>query len=305
MSNNENNESQIASHWKEEELIYPSESFTKQANLSDKNVKKQFSIENFPDCFKEYSDLISWDKEWDNIFDSSNPPFYNWFVGGKLNASYNCVDRHLTEYGDKPALIWVPEEEDEPDQIITYNDLYQKVNEFSALLKDFCGLKRGDRVTLHMPMIPELPITMLACARIGVIHSQVFGGFSGSACGDRIIDSESKILITADAYCRNGKLLDHKVKADEAVAHADSNGTTVDKVLIWKRYQDKYSSSSKIIDGRDFFVDELIKSYKGQIIEPESMNSDDPLFLMYTSGTTAKPKGIQHSTGGYLSLIHI
>ena len=301
MSNNENNESQIASHWKEEELIYPSESFTKQANLSDKNVKKQFSIENFPDCFKEYSDLISWDKEWDNIFDSSNPPFYNWFVGGKLNASYNCVDRHLAEYGDKPAFIWVPEEEDEPDQIITYNDLYQKVNEFSALLKDFCGLKRGDRVTLHMPMIPELPITMLACARIGVIHSQVFGGFSGSACGDRIIDSESKILITADAYCRNGKLLDHKVKADEAVAHADSNGTTVDKVLIWKRYQDKYSSSSKIIDGRDFFVDELIKSYKGQIIEPESMNSDDPLFLMYTSGTTAKPKGIQHSTGGYLS----
>ena len=301
MSNNENNESQIASHWKEEELIYPSESFTKQANLSDKNVKKQFSIENFPDCFKEYSDLISWDKEWDNIFDSSNPPFYNWFVGGKLNASYNCVDLQLPEYGDKPAFIWVPEEEDEPDQIITYNDLYQKVNEFSALLKDFCGLKRGDRVTLHMPMIPELPITMLACARIGVIHSQVFGGFSGSACGDRIIDSESKILITADAYCRNGKLLDHKVKADEAVAHADSNGTTVDKVLIWKRYQDKYSSSSKIIDGRDFFVDELIKSYKGQIIEPESMNSDDPLFLMYTSGTTAKPKGIQHSTGGYLS----
>ena len=204
MSNNENNESQIASHWKEEELIYPSESFTKQSNLSDKNVKKQFSIENFPDCFKEYSDLISWDKEWDNIFDSSNPPFYNWFVGGKLNASYNCVDRHLAEYGDKPAFIWVPEEEDEPDQIITYNDLYQKVNEFSALLKDFCGLKRGDRVTLHMPMIPELPITMLACARIGVIHSQVFGGFSGSACGDIIIDSESKILITADAYCRNG-----------------------------------------------------------------------------------------------------
>ena len=303
MSNNKNDESQIASHWKEEELINPSEEFSKQANISNKNIKKQFSLENFPDCFKEYSDLISWDKEWDNIFDSSNPPFYNWFVGGKLNASYNCIDRHLSKYGNKPAFIWIPEEENEPDQIITYNDLYQRVNEFAALLKDFCKLKRGDRVTLHMPMIPELPITMLACARIGVIHSQVFGGFSGSACGDRIIDSESKILITADAYCRNGKLLDHKVKADEAVSHANSNGTPVEKVLIWKRYQDKYSSSSKIVEGRDFFVNELIKSYEGKITKPESMDSADPLFLMYTSGTTAKPKGIQHGTGGYLSYV--
>jgi len=295
------NESEIASHWREEELIYPSNEFANQANINDKNIKQNFTLDKFPDCFKQYSDLITWDKDWDEIMDSSNPPFYNWFVGGKLNASYNCVDRHLSEYADKPALIWVSEQESEADRVITYADLFVKVNEFATLLKEFCGLKPGDRVTLHMPMIPELPITMLACARLGVIHSQVFGGFSGTACGDRIIDSESNVLITADSYNRNGKLLDHKIKADEAVQQVNSNGLTVDKVLIWQRYPDKYSSSSPLIEGRDYSINRLLDSYKGKTTAPESMAADSPLFLMYTSGTTAKPKGIQHSTGGYLS----
>src|ERR1019366_2186521 len=132
-----------------------------------------------------YADLLSWDEYWHTTLDTSNAPFWKWFVGGKLNASYNCVDRHLAEHKNKAALIWVPEPEDAPHVVITYQELYRQVNEFAALLRDFCGVKAGDRVTLHMPMVPELPVVMLACARLGVIHSQVFGGFSGGACGHR------------------------------------------------------------------------------------------------------------------------
>ena len=121
------NESEIASHWKEEELIYPSNEFVQQANINDKNIKETFTIDNFPDCFKQYSDLITWDKEWSEILDSSNPPFYNWFVGGKLNASYNCVDRHLSEYADKPAFIWVSEQESEPDRILLPDSCFPEV----------------------------------------------------------------------------------------------------------------------------------------------------------------------------------
>ena len=144
------------------------------------------------------------------MLDTSNAPFWRWFVGGKLNACYNCVDRHLAKHRNKTAIHFVPEPEHETVQHITYQELFVRVNEFAALLRDSCGLKAGDRVTLHMPMVAELPITMLACARLGVIHSQVFSGFSGKACGDRVSDSESRVLITMDAYYRAGKLLDHK-----------------------------------------------------------------------------------------------
>lgn len=294
-------ESQIASHWKEEEVIKPSAEFIAQANMSDLTITQRFTPETFPDSYGEYAEMLSWDEKWHTTLDTSNPPFWNWWVGGKLNASYNCVDRHLDKYGNKAAFIWVSEMEHEPDRVITYRELYVQVNEFAALLRDFCGVKSGDRVTLHMPMTPELPITMLALARLGVVHSQVFGGFSGAACGDRIVDSESKILITVDGYYRNGTLLDHKVKADEAVSKAEKDGQKVDKVLVWRRYPDKYSSDTPMIDGRDYFVEDLLIDYRGNRVKPESMASDAPLFLMYTSGTTAKPKGCQHSTGGYLS----
>ncbi|MCX8214431.1 MAG: AMP-binding protein, partial [SAR202 cluster bacterium] len=173
-------EADIASHWKEEEWIHPSESFVAQANMTDEAVLERFAQDKFPDSVREYGDLLDWDEPWHTTLDSSNPPFWNWFVGGKLNASYNCVDRHLEKNRNKAAFIFVPEDEGEVDQVITYQDLYVRVNEFAALLQDFCGLKSGDRVTLHMPMTPELPVVMLACARIGVIHSQVFGGFSGT-----------------------------------------------------------------------------------------------------------------------------
>ena len=306
MSNGEQSEvseSQIASHWREEEFISPGADFIAQANMSDTSVFERFTMENYPEYFREYADLLTWDKYWHTTLDTSNPPFWKWWVGGKLNASYNCVDRHVAAHKNKAAFIWVAEPEDEPDRVMTYQDLYVRVNEFAALLRDFCGVKAGDRVTLHMPMLPELPVTMLACARLGVVHSQVFGGFSGAACGDRIVDSGSHVLITMDAYYRNGDLLDHKVKADEAVAQAEQGGLKVDKVLVWRRYAGRDSSPTPMVEGRDFYVDELLPEYRGQRVEPVSMPAEAPLFLMYTSGTTAKPKGCQHSTGGYLSYV--
>ncbi len=300
----ENNvsEAQIASHWKEEEQIQPSPGFIGQANASDPAVFDRFTPDKFPESYREYAELLTWDEYWHTTLDESNPPFWNWFVGGKLNASYNCVDRHLEKYANKAAFIWVSELEDEPDIVLTYRELYIRVNETASLLQSL-GLKAGDRVTLHMPMIVELAITMLACARLGVVHSEVFGGFSGTACGDRIVDSGSSILITADAYHRAGKLLDHKVKADEAVAVAEKEGAKVDTVLIWQRYPGKYSSDTPMVEGRDVFANDLIKEHRGKRVAPVSLPSEAPLFLMYTSGTTAKPKGAQHSTGGYMAYV--
>src|SRR6266540_2209228 len=265
-------EAQIAVHWREEDYYPPTAKFIAQANAGDPDILERFSERHFPDCFKEYADLLSWDSYW-----------------------------HTTL--NKAAFIWVPEPEVEDTQAITYQELYRRVNEFAALLRDFCGLKAGDRVTFHLPMVPELPVSMLACARLGVIHSEVFGGFSGAACGDRIADSGSRILMTMDGYYRNGELIDHKAKADEAVAAARERGVEVDKVLVWRRHPGEYGSESPMVDGRDFFVDELLQDYRGTVVEPVSMPAEAPLFLMYTSGTTAQPKGCQHSTGGYLAYV--
>jgi acetyl-CoA synthetase len=296
-------ETQIAVHWREEEYVYPPQSFIDQANANDPAIFDRFSEENFPDCFKEYADLLTWDKPWDTMLDTSNAPFWKWFVGGKLNASYNCVDRHAESNPEKTAIVFVPELEEDEHLHISYSDLLRQVNEFAAVLRDELGLKTGDRVTLHMPMVPELPVTMLACARLGIIHSQVFGGFSGNACGTRIADSGSRVLITMDGYYRAGSLIDHKVKADEAVAEAAKQGQEVDKVVVWRRHPGQYASQTPMADGRDVFADDLLAGHQGATVEPVSQPAEAPLFLMYTSGTTGRPKGCQHSTGGYMSYV--
>ncbi|EQD67378.1 acetyl-CoA synthetase, partial [mine drainage metagenome] len=211
--------------------------------------------------------------------------------------------RHLDRYRNKAALIFVSEDEAEPTQVITYQELWVRVNEMSALLRDFCGLKTGDRITIHMPMTAELPITMLACARLGIIHSVVFGGFSGEACGARIVDSGSRVLVTMDGYYRSGKVLDHKANADVAVRKAAEEGTRVEKVLVWRRFRDRSASPTPLVDGRDFVVGDVLPQFRGHRVDPVSMPAEAPLFLMYTSGSTGKPKGCQHSTGGYLAYV--
>jgi acetyl-CoA synthetase len=269
----------------------------------DPTMDARFGLDNFPECFKEYADLLSWYEPWDTMLDTSNAPSWKWFVGGKINAAYNCVDRHLPQYRDKAAFIYVPEPESETHVVLTYQELYNRVNEVAHILREFAGLKPGDRVTLHLPMVLELPITMLACARLGVIHSVVFGGFSGKSCGDRIADSGSKVLITIDGYYRASELLDHKLKSDEAVRSAEDLGQPVEKVLVWRRHQGNYVSESPMVEGRDYFMDELLRDHSGETVEPVPMPAEAPLFLMYTSGTTGKPKGCQHSTGGYLAYV--
>jgi acetyl-CoA synthetase len=299
----ETTEGQIAVHWKEEERYKPSERFIAQANLTDPAINERFAEKNFPKCFEEYADMLTWYERWHTVLDTNDPPFWKWFVGGKINVSYNCIDRHLAKYKNKAALISVPEPEGEDPTTITYQELYVRVNEFAALLRDFAGLKAGDRVTVHMPMLAELPITMLACARLGVIHSVVFGGFSGEACGMRAADSGSNVLIYMDGYYRGGKMIDHKAAAEIAVAKAEKEGQKIDKILVWRRHPGKYSSATPMVKGRDFFVDEIVANYRGKRVEPVPMDAEAPLFLMYTSGTTGKPKGCQHRTGGYLAYV--
>ncbi len=287
--------------WQEEQYVHPPMHFVGQANCTNPNVFERFSLDNFPECFKEMADLLDWDQYWHTTLDTSDAPCWKWFVGGKINASYNCVDRHLKNNRNKTAIHFVSENENEPVVHMTYQELYNKVNETAAVLKDFCGLKAGDRVTLHLPMTPELPITMLACARLGIIHSQVFAGFSGRACGERIWDSESRVLITMDSYYRSGKLLDHKANADEACEVAKKEGQDVDKVLVWQRYPGKKSSPTEMVDGRDYFVNDLMQA--GAKVDPVPMPAEGILFLMYTSGSTGRPKGVQHGIGGYLSYV--
>jgi acetyl-CoA synthetase len=299
----EASEAQIAVHWKEEDYFLPSAKFIGQANLSDPAIVERFSEKNFPECFRAYADLLTWDQYWHTTLDTSDPPFWQWFVGGKLNASYNCVDRHLAKHKNKAALIFVPEPEDEQVHAVTYQELFIRVNQVAAVLRDFCGLKTGDRVTIHMPMVPELPITMLACARLGIIHSVVFGGFSGEAAGLRAADSGSRVMIYMDGYYRNGKIVDHKGSADLAVEAARKEGHQVDKVLVWRRHAGRTLSAAPMVQGRDFFMDSVLKDFTRAKVDPVPMDAEAPLFLMYTSGTTGRPKGCQHRTGGYLAYV--
>ena len=173
----------------------------------------------------------------------------------------------------------------------------------AALLRDFAGLKTGDRVTIHLPMTPELPITMLACARLGVIHSVVFGGFSGEAAGMRAADSGCRVLVTMDGYWRSGKIVDHKAAADLAVAAAKKEGQVIDKVLIWRRFKDKIVTTAAMVEGRDFILNDKLKEYAGKRVAPVSMPAEAPLFLMYTSGTTESQRAVNTPPAAYLAYV--
>src|SRR3974377_30607 len=279
-------EAEIAVHWQEEAQVRPLKKFVAQANLADQKIFDRFSLDNFPDYFKEYANLLDWYRPWAVLLDKNNPPFWRWCVGGRINASYNCVDRHLPKHKNKTAIHFVPEPEHEPIQHVTYQELFVRVNEVAALLRDFCGLKKGDRGRMQLTRSPQLPITMLACARLGVIHSQVFSGFSGKATADRIVDSESRVLITMDAYHRGGQLLDHKEKADIAFDEAKKDGVTLEKILVWQRHPRRNSGKTPLVDGRDFVMNEALSIFRGHRVDPASIPAEDPLFLLLSSGAT-------------------
>jgi acetyl-CoA synthetase len=289
----DNQDSEIESRLSEQEYFRPPPEFVGQANVSDPAVYDRF--EAFPEGFEEYADLLDWETRWDRTFDGSDPPFFEWFVGGKLNASYNCIDRHLAERKNQVALLW--EGEGGEQRNITYRDLYREVNRMAAALREV-GVEEDDVVTLHLPMLPALPITMLACARIGAPHSEVFAGFSASALAQRIDDADSDVVVTADGYYRRGEFLNHKQKADEALAEAD---TDIDTLLVWERNEGELHDDADLVEGRDVLVSELLAENERARVDPVSRDAEDPLFLMYTSGTTGKPKGCQHRTGGYLA----
>jgi acetyl-CoA synthetase len=250
-----------------------------------------------PDGFwGELAEHLDWYKKWDKVLEYDfDKPDIKWFIGGKLNASYNCLDRHLNSWrSNKVALIWQGEPLEE-NRIFTYQQLHYHVCKFANVLKKF-GVEKGDRVSIYLPMIPELPIAMLACARIGAIHSVVFGGFSSEALRDRINDCGSKILITADGYYRGGRIVQNKANANEALKHCPG----VEKVIVVKRLGiDVPFLKEKDVWWHEEVAKEDIKLH----CEPKMLDSEDILFILHTSGSTGKPKGVIHTTGGYLLFV--
>ncbi|KAB1192054.1 acetate--CoA ligase [Haloferax sp. MBLA0076] len=277
----------------EQEEFEPSEEFVAQANVSDPAVYDEFE-ENWPACWEQAAEMLDWDDDYDEVLDDSNPPFYKWFTGGKLNVSYNCVDRHV-ENGDKNrvAIKWEGEHGD--TRTYTYQDLYREVNEFAAALRDL-GVEEDDVVTLYMPMVPELPIAMLACARIGAPHSVVFAGFSADALATRMNSADSRYLVTCDGYYRRGDALDHLDKANEGLDGVDHG---VDATVVVDRLGD--DGFGHDLKGNQHDWDDLMDDHAGERVDPVERDAEDMLFLMYTSGTTGQPKGVKHTTGGYLA----
>ncbi|AAV47930.1 MULTISPECIES: acetate--CoA ligase [Haloarcula] len=286
---------QLEARLEEQEVFEPPESFVEQANVTDEGIYDEFE-ENWPECWEGAADLLDWEEEYDQVLDDSNPPFYEWFTDGTLNASANCLDRHLDERGDEAAIEWVGEPVEEDNITYTYEELHQKVNEFAAGLREM-GVGEDDVVTMYMPMIPQLPIAMLACARIGAPHSVVFAGFSADALATRMNSADSEYLVTCDGYYRRGDPLDHLDKANEGLSGVDHE---VERAIVAERLMDGDGFDHDYADNQVAFED-VIDDNEGETVEPVDRDAEDMLFLMYTSGTTGKPKGVKHSTGGYLA----
>ncbi|QKQ99091.1 acetate--CoA ligase [Metallosphaera tengchongensis] len=259
------------------------------------------TTENYREFWESVAKDLEWYRPWDKTLDDSNPPFYKWFVGGQLNASHLAVDRHANSWRrNKVAIIWEGEPwENGPKEVrkLTYLDLFREVNRVAYVLKEVYGLKKGDAIGIYLPMIPELPIFMLAAARLGVTFTVVFSGFSSQAITDRMNDAEAKLVVTADGGWRRGKIVPLKEVVDKAL----ENSPTVKHVLVVRRAGIKVN----MVEGRDKYLDEVLSSVPLNVyVEPERVKSEDPLYILYTSGTTGKPKGIVHDTGGYLTLLH-
>ncbi|MBU1276530.1 MAG: acetate--CoA ligase [Proteobacteria bacterium] len=291
-------------------LYYPPKSFVDKAHINSFEQYQEMyerSIQDPEGFWGEVAQGFHWDKKWDKVLEynyhrSKGPISIKWFLGAKTNMTYNCLDRHLETRGDQPALLWEGNEPGE-DRIITYRQLFEHVCKFANVLKGF-GIKKGDRVTIYLPMIPELAISMLACARIGAIHSVVFGGFSAEALKDRIVDSRCGLVITSDGTYRGGKAVTLKQIADEAMANSEKEGVKVPKAVVVERVGPGKGIECPMVEGRDLYWHDLMAT-ADSACEVEWMDAEDPLFILYTSGSTGKPKGVLHTTGGYMVYVSI
>lgn len=271
---------------KKGDLYFPPEELKRKAWVRDKSIYQEAAKDPVAFWEKLAGELL-WKKKWEKAFEHQ-PPYFKWFVGGKLNITENALDQNLPKRGDKVALIWEPESPEEKEKKLTYRELYQEVNKFANALKKL-GIRKGDRVGIYLPMIPEVLISMLACARIGAIHSVVFSAFSATALRVRLQDAEAKILITADGFFRRGRVIGLKGNADEAI-----KGTGVKRVIVVRRAKNEIPWSEE----RDVWYEDLVKN-ESDFCPPEVMDSEDILFILYTSGSTGKPKGCIHVCGGY------
>ncbi len=272
---------------KKGESFYPSSEVKKRAWLKNRAIYKEASA-NPQKMWNKLALELQWMKKWRKVY-AGDPPHFSWFVGAKSNITQNCLDRHLKLRKNKVAMIWEPENVAEPKRIYTYYDLYREVCKLTRALKKL-GVKKGDRVGIYLPMIPEVVISMLACARLGAVHSVVFSAFSSNALQVRLEDAQAKILITADGYYRRGKIIELKKGADEGL-----NNTAVKKVIVVKRANIEVPWQ----EGRDVWYGDIIKD-EIDAVDPVPMDSEDPLFILYTSGSTGKPKGCVHVCGGYM-----
>ena len=272
-------------------MFWPTDEMKKRAWVGDSSIYEEAAKDPVAFWAARAKEGLEWIQPWTETY-HWDPPYYKWFVNGKINASYNALDRHVNSWRrNKAAIIWEPEPTNEPNRILTYNDLYREVNKFANALRSL-GVKKGDRVGIYLPMIPEVQIAMLACARIGAAHSVVFSAFSGESLRSRMQDAEAEVLVTADGYYRRGKVVDLKANADIGVEN-----TKIEHVIVVRRAGNQIN----MVEGRDLWWHELTAKASAHC-KPEPMDSEDMLFTLYTSGTTGKPKGIVHHTGGYLTV---